>query len=134
MKKFSIALLLTALLFSAVSSCKKSSSGNNEAGLAATTTPANNSNNLNILGPTFPLTVEITSTMPANGVKITIVATVDGSSNPAFFTSTNTTTAPQNNYTITNTPSGVTCLVNVTITSLTKSSNVWMGSYRYSMK
>ena len=113
--------------------CKKSSTVS-EAGLVAETTPANNSNNLNILGPDFPLKVEITSAMPPQGVKIEIVAKKEGSADPAFFSSTNNSTAPQNNYTITNTPAGVTCVVNVTVTSLTKSNNVWAGSYRYSKK
>ena len=133
MKKTAFALLMVALAFVALPACKKSSA-NNETGLIAQTTPANQSNNLNILGPNFPLKVEITSTMPPSGVKIVVTAAKDGSSDPAFFTATNTTTAPQNNYTITNTPSGVTCVVTVTITSLTKTSNVWTGSYRYSMK
>ncbi len=133
MKRTAFALLMIALAFVALPACKKSS-GTSEAGLVAQTTPANQSNNLNILGPDFPLKVEITSAMPANGVKIVISAAKDGSADPAFFTATNNTTAPQNNYTITNTPSGVTCVVTITITSLTKSSNVWAGSYRYSMK
>jgi hypothetical protein len=133
MKRIAFGLFLVILAFVALPSCKKSST-NNEAGLVAEITPANNSNNLNILGPDFPLKIEITSAMPANGVKIEITAKQDGSANPAFFTATNNSTAPENNYTITNTPSGVTCVVNITITSLTKSSNVWMGSYRYSEK
>jgi hypothetical protein len=135
MKKIAFALLMAALVFTVLPSCKKSSTpANNEAGLVVETTPANKSNNLNILGPDFPLKVEIKSTMPASGVKIEIAASKDGSSDPAFFTATNNTTAPQNNYTITNTPSGVTCVVNITVTSLSKPSNVWMGNYRYSKK
>lgn len=132
MKKFIPALLVAIVVFT-LPSCKKSDS-NNEAGLVAETTPANNSNNLNILGPDFPLKIEITSAMPPSGVKIDISAAKESSSDPAFFTFTNTSTAPQNNYTITNTPSGVTCVVNITVTSLTKPSNKWMGSYRYSKK
>lgn len=133
MKKIVLGLSLLVLALVLLPSCKKSNA-NNEAGLVAETTPANNSNNLNILGPDFPLKVEITSTMPPGGVKIDVAATQDGSSSPAFFTASNTSTAPENNYTITNTPSGVTCLVSITVTSLSKSSNVWKGSYRYSKK
>lgn len=133
MKRIAFVLFLIVPVFAILSSCKKSNT-NNEAGLVAETTPANNSNNLNILGPDFPLKIEITSAMPANGVKIEVTAKQDGSANPAFFTASNNTTAPENNYTINNTPAGVTCVVNITITSLTKSSNVWMGSYRYSEK
>src|SRR5450432_4698825 len=118
MTKLAFALLISSLVFVVLPCCKKSNA-NNEAGLVAETTPANNSNNLNILGPDFPLKIEITSAMPANGVKIEVTAKQDGSANPAFFTATNNTTAPENNYTITNTPAGVTCVVNITITSLT---------------
>jgi hypothetical protein len=134
MKKTAFALSIIALAFVVMPACKKNNATDNEAGLVAQTTPAINSNNLNILGPDFPLKVEITSAMPASGVKIDVNAKKDGSADPAFFTATNNSTAPQNNYTITNTPSGVTCVVTVTITSLTKSSNVWTGVYRYSKK
>ena len=127
---FCIICFSGVVLFTA---CKKNSEVA-EAGLVAQTTPANNSNNLNILGPDFPLKVEITSTMPPQGVKIDITAKKEGSADPAFYSNTNNSSAPQNNYTITNTPSGVTCVVTVTVTSLTKSNNVWMGSYRYSKK
>jgi hypothetical protein len=134
MKKITIALLSFAVACLALFTACKKSSGTAEAGLVAETTPANNSNNLNVLGPDFPLKVEITSTMPPQGVKIEITAKKESSADPAFFSSTNNSTAPQNNYTITNTPGGVTCVVTVTVTSLTKSNNVWMGSYRYSKK
>ena len=88
-----------------------------EPSLIVEITPANKSNNLNLLGPDFPLTVEITSTIPAKGVKIEVAATKEGSADPAFFTATSTSsTAPQNNYTITNTPGGVTCVVTVNVT------------------
>jgi len=134
MKKNVWAIVMFALVIAAVASCKKKTTAPTEANLVVQTTPANQSNNLNILGPDFPLKVEITSAMPPNGVKIEVSANKDGSSDPAFFTATNNTSAPQNNYTITNTPSGVTCVVNITVTSLTQASNVWKGSYRYSKK
>ncbi|MEP6748064.1 MAG: hypothetical protein ABJB86_10080 [Bacteroidota bacterium] len=134
MKKIAFALSIIALAIVVLPSCKKNNATNTEAGVTAETTPAINSNNLNILGPDFPLKVEITSAMPPGGVKIEVVAKKDGSADPAFFTATNNTTAPQNNYTITNTPSAVTCVVTVTVTSLSKSGNVWTGVYRYSKK
>jgi hypothetical protein len=73
--------------------------------------------------------------MPPSGVKIEVSAKKDdGSGAPAFFsTSTNTSTSV-NNFSITSTPSGVQCLVEVKVTSLTKSTNQWSGSYRYSRK
>lgn len=133
MKKIIPAIIIAAVAFVTMPSCKKSTA-NTEAGLVVETTPANKSNNLNILGPDFPLKVEITSVMPPSGVKIDVSASKDGSSDPAFFTASNNSTAQQNNYTITNTPSGFTCVVNVTVTSLSQSTNVWKGTYRYSKK
>lgn len=135
MKKISLYLVGLLAVAMLVFSCgKKNDSTPDEAGVTAQTTPAINSNNLNQLGPDFPLKVEITSAMPPKGVKIDISASKDGSSDPAYFTTSSTTSAPENNFTITSTPSGVTCVVNITVTSVTKSSNVWKGQYRYSKK
>jgi len=133
MKKTSFGLLLLAIVLFISPACKKSS-GPTESNLVVVTTPANASNNLNILGPDFPLKIEITSTMPPSGVKITVNASIDGQANSTFFTATNNSTAQVNNYSITNTPSSVTCVVNITVTSISKSSNVWTGAYRYSKK
>jgi len=132
MKRIALAFVLVALLATAFSSCKKSSAAT-EAYLTIETTPANKSNNLNILGPDFPLKVEITSVIPASGVKILVTASPEGSAT-AFFTASNNTTAPENNYTITGTPDGVTCVVTITVTSLSSPTNVWSGTYRYSKK
>jgi len=133
MKRLSVLLLIAVLALAVTPACKKSG-GSTEATLAVTITPANGSTNLNLLGPDFPLKVEITSTMPPSGVKIDISAQKDGSSDPAFFTSTNNSTAGVTNYTITNTPSSVTCVVTVTVTSISNSGNKWTGTYRYSKK
>ncbi len=137
MKKLTIILSIVAVAFLVAPSCSKSSGGSgdsNEATLSVETTPSNGANEAPAVGPNFPLKVEIKSTMPASGVKIEISAKKDGSADPAFFTSSNNSTTAQNNYSITNTPSTVTCIVNITVTSLSKSSNVWTGSYRYSKK
>jgi hypothetical protein len=133
MKKFFSAIVVMALAISFCTACKKNKVAP-EPSLMVETTPANKSNNLNLLGPDFPLTVEITSTIPAKGVKIEVAATKEGAADPAFFTATGTSTAPQNNYTITGTPSGLTCVVTVTVTSVSQASNKWVGSYRYSKK
>ncbi|MEO5684132.1 MAG: hypothetical protein ABIQ88_15925 [Chitinophagaceae bacterium] len=131
MKKLVLAIIMAVLVFGVLPSCKKSKA-DEEAGIVIETTPANKSNNLNILGPDFPLKVEITSVIPAGGVKIEIAAAAEGGA--GFFTAANSTAAPQNNYTITNTPNATTCVVNVTVTSLSKPGNVWKGTYRYSKK
>jgi cell division septation protein DedD len=133
MKKIVLAIILVALAAVAMPSCKKKKT-DTEAGLIVEITPANKSNNLNLLGPDFPLKIEITSVMPPSGIKIEISVIKEGSSDPAFFTASNNSTAPQNNYTITGTPSGVTCVVNITVTSLSMPTNKWVGTYRYSKK
>ena len=137
MKKITI-LLSIAIASFILPSCGKSGGDSggttNEATLSVETTPATGANEAPAVGPNFPLKVEIKSTMPASGVKIEISAKKDGSADPAFFTSSNNSTTAQNNYSITNTPATVTCVVNITVTSLSKSSNVWTGSYRYSKK
>lgn len=124
--------MLAAFAVLAIASCKKSKA-DSEPILTVETTPANKSNNLNILGPDFPLKVEITSAMPASGVKIEVTAAPEGSAT-TFFTATGNSTAQQNNYAISNTPSGLTCVVNITVSSLSQPTNVWRGTYRYSKK
>ncbi|MEO6316003.1 MAG: hypothetical protein ABIU63_07080 [Chitinophagaceae bacterium] len=133
MKKIALAFVLAAVVCTALISCKKSQAAT-EPILSVETTPANKSNNLNVLGPDFPVRVEITSGMPANGVRIDITANTEGAAMPFFTSSTTHTEAPQNNYIITGTPDGVTCVVSIMVTSLTKTSNVWKGEYRYSKK
>ena len=138
MKKFA-AILLVGLFV--ITGCSKGGGGggggggnSNEAKLVVDIDPANGTVQAPSLGP-FNLKVSVTSTMPPSGVKIEVSAKKDdGSGAPAFFsTSTNTSTGV-NNFSITSTPSGVQCLVEVKVTSLTKSTNQWSGSYRYSRK
>ena len=133
MKKMVLAIMMALLVVAAMPSCKKNKAAT-EAGLVVEITPANKSINLNILGPDFPLKVEITSVLPTSGVKIEITAAPESSPTASFYTASNNSTAPQNNYAITNTPSGVTCLVTVTVTSLSSPGNKWVGTYRYSKK
>lgn len=129
-----------------VSGCKKGGGGSGgggttpppptptEADLVVSLNPASGSVQAPALGP-FSVTVSITSTMPANGVKIEISAKKDDGSGAApYFTVNENTTATTKTYNITNTPVNVQCLVEVKVTSLTKATNVWTGSYRYSSK
>jgi hypothetical protein len=105
-----------------------------EADLVVTTTPAVGSVQPPTNGP-FDLTVTITSTMPPSGVKIVVNARKDDGTNPApFFTTTVNTSTSVNNFSITNTPAATQCIVDITVTSLTKATNVWSGVYRYSRK
>ncbi len=135
MKK-NLLLLIAAGLIALAPACKKGGggSGSNEATLAVTTTPADGSTQAPAPGPTFPLAVQITSTMPPSGVTIQVSAKVDGSSAAAFFTSSVTSSSALNNFSITGSPSSLVCLVTVKVTSVTSSTNVWNGSYRYSSK
>lgn len=130
-------VLIVALVSALMASCGKSGGdpppAPGEANLAVTIDPANGSNQLPSLGP-FNLKVSITSAMPPNGVKIDITAKKDDGTNTTFFTTSVNKTTPVNDFTITGTPTATQALVEVKITSLTKASNQWSGSYRYSSK
>ena len=136
MRLLALSFISTLLL---ASGCKKNSGGGGgggttEANLVVTLNPPNGSVQTPSNGP-FDLTVTITSTMPPNGVKIEINSRKDDGTNPApFYTNTNNSTVSVNNYSITGTPATTNCIVDVKVTSLTKSTNVWSGSYRYSRK
>jgi hypothetical protein len=135
MKRLSVTICILLGMF-LLSECKKGSSNTapSEAILALTTNPPTSSFQLPGIEP-FNLTVTITSTIPSGGVKIDVSAKKDDGSGsaPFYSTSVNSTTSV-NNFTITNTPIGVQCLVEIKVTSLSKSSNQWTGSYHYSRK
>lgn len=135
-----IACVVLSLFF--IPACSKKGGGGGtptppaptEADLAVTINPANGSVQAPALPP-FNLTVTINSTMPPNGVKIDVTAKKDdGSGAAAYYSTTVNSTTATNNFTITNTPASVLCLVEVKVTSLTKATNVWTGSYRYTSK
>jgi hypothetical protein len=122
----------------AFSGCKKGGGGGNnppaEANLVVEIDPANGTVQAPSLGP-FNLKITITSTMPPSGVKIEINAKKDdGSGSTPYFTSAVNTSNSISNFNIVNTPATVQCLVEIKVTSLSKSSNQWSGSYRYSRK
>lgn len=136
---FVYTLISTSFLFTVAMSCKKSSGGggggSNEANLTVTLNPPENSTQSPSPQTDFPLTVTVTSVMPAQGVTVDISAKKDdGSGAAAFFTTSLNTTTAINNFTITGTPAGIVSLTTVTVTSRTKSTNKWTGSYRYSRK
>jgi len=74
--------------------------------------------------------------VPAVGVSIVVNARPETPAGaPIFFTQTHATvTNTTDNFTITGTPTGVICVVDITITSKNCSTNKWTGSYRYSKK
>lgn len=134
--RFIILGLLSAVLVSgALVSCGSKGGGAPEAALVVSTTPpADGAVQPAAPGPDFTLAVDITSVMPPQGVTITVTASVDGTANSTFFTKSLNTTSITSSFTITGTPAQESCLVNITVTSNTKSTNVWTGSYLYSMK
>ena len=121
------------------SGCKKGGGGGggggNEANLVVTTTPPVGQTQSPSDGP-FSVTITITSTMPPGGVKIELNARKDDGTNPAPFFSTTiaSTSNPTTNITINNTPPSTQCIVDIKVTSLSKATNTWTGTYRYSRK
>jgi YbbR domain-containing protein len=103
-----------------------------EPSLAVTMTPANGTVVAPALAP-FNLNVTITSTMPAAGVTISVIATKDGSST-TFFSNSKSTTTASNDYTITGQTLGDLNVVTVTVKSNNTPSNTWTGSYRFTQK
>jgi len=138
MKLVPRSIVFFSLVLCIISACGKGGGGGTpappaEANLAVTTDPAAGSVQIPALGP-YNLKVSITSTMPPNGVKIDITAKKDDGSNTQFFNSSVNKTTAINDFTITGTPAASQCLVEIKVTSLTKPSNTWSGSYRYSSK
>jgi hypothetical protein len=128
---------LSVLFVFAVSvSCKKKKDDNNsrcgEQEIKVTTSPANGVIDPAQPGADFPLYVKI-ETMPVSGATITVTAKAEGNST-AYFTTTIDNALESNNFTITKTPPGVTCIVETVVTSKTCNTNQWKGSYRYSAK
>ncbi|MBI1341991.1 MAG: hypothetical protein GC171_03545 [Terrimonas sp.] len=140
MKKIpALVFVVLVLFFGLAGSCKKGGGGGstptpNEANLQVVLNPPAGSNQAASLGPNFPLSVTISSAMPPQGVTIAVSAKVDGSSAAPFFTINQSTSGTTTNFSITNTPAATTALVTVTVTSKTKASNTWTGTYRYSRK
>lgn len=129
-----LSVLAALMITTTLVSCGGKGGSTPETPLAVTTNPPDGSDQAPAPGPTFPLSVTITSTMPPGGVTIAVKAYVDGSPNAPFYTTSVSSTQSANNFTITGTPSQQTCDVSVTVTSKSQSSNTWSGTYRYAMK
>jgi hypothetical protein len=114
-------------------SCSKSTDNcSSEPTLTVATTPAIGTTELPSVGP-FNLKVSITSTIPSSGVTIDVKAREEAKTTP-FFSQSKSSSTKDNNFEIANTPSTVTCIVEITVTSKSCSSKTWSGSYRYSKK
>jgi hypothetical protein len=138
MKKRLLQLFIVPAIIFGIGSCSDRGGGGgngDEANLVVTLNPAAGSTQPAAPQIDFPLTVTITSTMPPQGVTIDVVVKRDDGSGTTVFTANNPgTTSANTNFTITGTPVGVICLTTVTVTSKTKATNTWTGSYRYSRK
>lgn len=138
MKKLTLALVCTLVIAMVTFvSCGKGGDGGGggttEQNLSVETNPAADGTTKTPSPEPFPLKVTIKSTMPPSGVKIEIAAKQEGASTGFYTVSQNSTTA-DNNFTITGTPLAVTCIVDITVTSISKPGNKWTGSYRYARK
>jgi hypothetical protein len=103
-----------------------------EPSLTVTMNPANGTVEAPSLAP-FKLNVTITSTMPAAGVTISVIATKDGSAT-TFFSDSKSTSTASNDFTITGQALGDLNAVTVTVKSNSKSSNTWTGGYKFTQK
>ncbi len=105
-----------------------------EPNLAVTTNPANGSVVAAAVGP-YNLAVTVTSTMPSAGVKIEVSAKKDDGTNPPpFYSQTVNTSSATSNFTITGYTPLTLNLVDIKVTSLSKPTNTWTGSYRFNSK
>jgi hypothetical protein len=103
-----------------------------EPSLAVTMTPANGTVVAPSLAP-FNLNVTITSTMPAAGVTISVIATKDGSAT-TFYSNSKSTKTASTDFTITGQGLGDLNAVTVTVKSNSTPSNTWTGGYKFTQK
>jgi len=136
MKKIILLGLAVLLVIAAAVSCKKKKDGNQggcgEQAIKVATIPAVNTVDPPSPGTNFPLVVNI-ETMPPSGATV-IVNAKSENNNTVYFTDTIKNALASNSLTINNTPTGVSCMVTVTVTSATCNTNTWSGSYRYTAK
>lgn len=108
-----------------------------EADLVVTTTPVKDAIlTPAALGSGLPVTVTISSsTLPTAGVKIDVTARLETSTTNFFTGGTPKSTAASNSFTVTSIPTGSqACVCTITVTSLSKATNTWSGSFRFANK
>ena len=136
MKRILNPVYILLFFIATTAACKKSGGGGGgcgETALTVSTTPAIGTTEAPSAGTTFPLMVNVSANLPASGVTIDVKARAESSST-AFYTESKTATAAVTNFTITATPLGVPCIVEITVTSKSCATNKFSGSYRYSRK
>jgi len=133
-----VPVVAAALLLATLQNCSKGGDdgggGCSEPVMTVTTLPANGTVEPPAPGPDFPLQVNITTNKPAAGVTIEIKAHPEGSTTNFFTAGPASSTSTINNFTITNTPATVTCVVDITVTSKSCATNKVTLSYKYSKK
>lgn len=134
MKKLLFPIVAAIFALTAVQSCSKGGGGGacNETTMTVVTDPA--SDQPPGVGPDFIVHVNITANKPQNGVTIEVKARQEGQSTFFYNSGAISTTATNNNFTITGTPSTVTSIVEITVTSKTCATNKVTKTYRYSKK
>jgi hypothetical protein len=87
------------------------------------------------LGSGLPVTVNISSAIPSGGVKIDVTAKLETGSSNFFTGGTAKSTTAANSFTVTSIPTGgQACICTVTVTSLSKPTNFWSGTFRFANK
>jgi len=131
-----MAWMLVSIVALGIFGCKKSTPAPPavEETLVVMTTPEAGSTQLpQPLGNGLPLSVKVTSTMPADGVIVNVVAQNE-ITNATFYTQSVTNKLSSNSFVITGTPVGWACIATITVTSVKKPSNTWSGTVRFSGK
>jgi hypothetical protein len=137
MKKIIIPVVAAAFILLTMQNCGKGGGGGScsEPAMTVVTSPANGSVEPPGVGPDFQVQVNITANKPTSGVTIEVKAHPDGNSTNFFTTSPPiSTTSANNTITITGTPSTVSCVVDIVVTSKSCASNKVTLSYKYSKK
>lgn len=139
MKNRLVVLLASAIVIIAMPFCGKGGGGGttdpctSDPKVVISTTPAAGTTEAPAPGPSFPLKVTVSSTIPTSGVTIEVKAHPEGSTSN-FFTETKSSTTKDTDFTITGAPSTVICVVDVTVTSKSCNTNKATASYRFSKK
>ena len=136
MKKLIIPIVAAGMLLG-FTECGKGGGGGggcNEPAMTIVTVPAANSTEPAAPGPDFPVQVNITANKPTGGVNIEVKAREESKTTFFFNSGVISSTSTTNNFNITGTPSGVVCVVEITVTSKSCATNKVSVSHKYSKK
>lgn len=137
MKKLIIPIVAAAMLLGFTECGKGGGGGNggcNEPAMTIVTVPAANSTEPAGVGPDFPVQVNITNNKPSQGVTIEVKAREETKTTYFYNSGAVSSTNSNNNFLITNTPAGVICVVEITVTSKSCNTNKVSVTHKYSKK